>query len=162
MAELVYAWVSKTHGGNSLRVRFPLLARKRTVMTESLNKVSKKLEYEPERGKVLVVDDDEGYARNIPRLLKTIGLDAQVATSSDEAQLLLMKNNYCGVIVDGLNGKWTRVAKAALDLNIPVRLYTTTPATYKHHVLIDNGQVQIFAKGEVSIEELTAGFKLSD
>ena len=115
-------------------------------MNEGLDKPNKTAEQEPMRGKILLVDDDVVMTELTAKSLQLENFAVETAGVTQDAFQLLAKNQYDGLIVDGLNGGWVGLAKMALNLGLKVILHTTDPDRYKNDPLITSGQVRLLAK----------------
>jgi len=71
---------------------------------------------------VLVVEDDDTWRDLFARSFQRRGIKATIVGSAVEALELLEKGEINRVITDGLNDNWWKVAKAAHELGLSVKL----------------------------------------
>jgi len=79
----------------------------------------------PEKPKVLVVEDDEGWGEMYEEEIEERKGDPDVCGSAREAVEKLREGGpFAGVITDGLEGGWRAVYEAASAVGVPVLVIT--------------------------------------
>lgn len=99
---------------------------------------------EPDKARILAVDDHEGWRQTLGEGLAALGLEHEVVGDTDTAVERLQTGEFTGVITDGLNGEWPRVVQAAREVGTAPVLITMDESAL---TTADEGGISAFDKG---------------
>jgi CheY-like chemotaxis protein len=99
---------------------------------------------EPDKVRILAVDDHEGWRYTLGEGLAALGLEHEVVGDTDTAVERLQTGAFTGVITDGLDGDWTRVVEAAREAGTAPVLVSADEAAL---AIADEDHIPAFDKG---------------